>query len=855
MFGFKSGGTRTVTTSYSSGGGPVQTTTKTFRYGDDGPGMDIGSGENGGTDINIGFGNRFGGMGNYKFNIGGGRAGGCGRASSQRPAVSGRASRKEKKNPFAGVLNQNYDEIKAKCLAEGILFEDPEFEACDESIFFSKKPSRPFEWKRPTEICDNPQFIDAQGASRFDVQQGELGDCWLLAATASLTINKTLFARVVPTDQNFTDDYCGLFRFRFWHQGDWVEVLVDDRLPTYYNRLSFMHSAENNEFWSALFEKAYAKLQGSYESLKGGSTCEAMEDFTGGVTEMFDLRKSPDNLLTIMMKAADRGSLMGCSIDADPSQLEAVKDNGLVMGHAYSITAVKLVDIKTPRTSGRIPMVRVRNPWGNEAEWKGAWSDKSEEWRFIPEEEKQNLGLTFDDDGEFWMSFQDWKSEFQKLEICNLGPDSLDEDEVQSGGKRWEATTESGQWIPRVNAGGCRNYLDTFWTNPQYKVTLVDPDDDEDDLCTMLVGVLQKDRRKQRKEGLDLLTIGYVIYKLKENMDADSPLDMKFFKYNASTAKSPSFINMREICGRHKLPPGTYVIIPSTFEPHQKGEYLVRIFSEKANQTGEMDEQTGMIDDQSSLVSLERYNVYTTKDGQVIKTPVRGVQKYHHYAPSSRSGHTAPPSARRKAPSRNYDHMSRREALEVLYNALREEPEATEEEQEQEAALKGSFRRVAGEDMEVDAYELQGILNAVFTKASNIENFKFSGFSVDCCRSMVAMHDGDLSGKLGFDEFKELWNDLRKWKAVFKDHDADKSGYLNSYELRNAMNKSGFRLSNRSLNALVMRYSNKEGQIEFGDFIVAAIRLKTMLSTFKSRTQGGMAAFGVDDFIQTTMYA
>ncbi|XP_033735896.1 calpain-A-like isoform X5 [Pecten maximus] len=872
MFGFKSGGSRTVTTSYSSGGGPVQTTTKTFRYGGDGPGMDIGSGENGGTDINVGFGNKFGGMANYKFNVGGGR-GGCGRSISQRPNVTGRATRKEKKNPFAGVLNQNYDQIKAKCLAEGILFEDPEFEACDNSIFYSKKPSRPFEWKRPTEICDNPQFIDQHGASRFDVQQGELGDCWLLAATASLTINKTLFARVVPTDQNFTDDYCGLFRFRFWHQGDWVEVLVDDRLPTYYNKLSFMHSAENNEFWSALFEKAYAKLQGSYESLKGGSTCEAMEDFTGGVTEMFDLRKPEDKLLTIMMKASDRGSLMGCSIDADPSQLEAVLDNGLVMGHAYSITAVKLVDIKTPRTSGRIPMVRVRNPWGNEAEWKGAWSDESEEWRFIPEEEKQNLGLTFDDDGEFWMSFSDWKQNFQKLEICNLGPDSLDEDEVQSGGKRWESQTQSGEWIPRVNAGGCRNYLDTFWTNPQYKVTLVDPDDDEDDLCTMLVGILQKDRRKQRKEGLDLLTIGYVIYKMKDDAESDGPLDLKFFKYNASTAKSPSFINMREICGRHKLPPGTYVIIPSTFEPHQKGEYLVRIFSEKANQTGEMDEETGMIEDQSSLVSLERYNVYTTKDGQVIaasegevneptpvppvpeRTAARGNRKFHHYPPSSRSGHTAPSSARRKAPTRNYDHMSRREALEVLYNALNEETEPTEEEHEQEAALKGSFRRVAGDDMEVDAYELQGILNAVFTKASNVENFKFSGFSLDCCRSMVAMHDGDLSGKLGFDEFKDLWNDLRKWKGVFKERDTDKSGYLSSYELRQALHQSGFRLSNRSLSALVMRYSNKESQIEFGDFIVAAIRLKTMLSSYKSRSNGDMAAFSVDDFIQTTMYA
>ena len=64
------------------------------------------------------------------------------------------------------------------------------------------------------------------------------------------------------------------------------------------------------------------------------------------------------------------------------------------------------------------------------------------------------------------------------------------------------------------------------------------------------------------------------------------PLDMKFFKYNASVAKSPTFINMREVCGRHKLPPGTYCIVPSTFEPHIEGDFLIRIFSEKANTSG-----------------------------------------------------------------------------------------------------------------------------------------------------------------------------------------------------------------------------------------------------------------------------
>ena len=34
------------------------------------------------------------------------------------------------------------------------------------------------------------------------------------------------------------------------------------------------------------------------------------------------------------------------------------------------------MDIKTSRTTGKIPMVRIRNPWGNECEWKGSWSDK-----------------------------------------------------------------------------------------------------------------------------------------------------------------------------------------------------------------------------------------------------------------------------------------------------------------------------------------------------------------------------------------------------------------------------------------------------------------------------------------------
>ena len=86
--------------------------------------------------------------------------------------------------------------------------------------------------------------------------------------------------------------------------------------------------------------------------------------------------------------------------------MEASTDMGLIKGHAYGITAVKNVHLEGSGLFGifnrdKLPMIRLRNPWGK-VEWKGAFSDGSPEWEKISKSDRENVGLTFEDDGEFW---------------------------------------------------------------------------------------------------------------------------------------------------------------------------------------------------------------------------------------------------------------------------------------------------------------------------------------------------------------------------------------------------------------------------------------------------------------------
>ncbi|CAH2224189.1 calpain 8 S homeolog isoform X2 [Pelobates cultripes] len=425
---------------------------------------------------------------------------------------------------------------------------------------------------------------------------------------------------------------------------------------------------------------------------------------------------------------------------------EAITSRKLVKGHAYSVTGAEEVLYRGHTEK----LVRLRNPWG-EIEWTGPWSDEAPQWNSIDPKVKAALDKQ-SDDGEFWMAYSDFISEYSKLEICNLTPDTLTSKEQH----QWNITLYNGSWVRGSTAGGCLNYPATFWTNPQFRINLDEPDDDHDGshhepCCTVIVGLMQKNRRRQRKLGEDLLTIGFTLYKLQDHTDVH--LGKDFFQKTQSAARSDTYINMREVSKRLKLPVGDYLIVPSTFEPFKTGDFCLRVFSEK------------------EAKSLEVGDV-------AVANPYQ--------------------------------------------------PQITDKDVTED--FKSIFNKIAGEKDEVDAKDIQVILNKLLAKRTDL---KSHGFSLATCREMISLMDIDGTGTLSLVEFNVLWMKLKKYMETYVKVDTDRSGTIDAHEMRAALQDAGFNLNNKIQQSITQRYADSDLTISFDGFIACMIRLETLFKMFQ----------------------
>ncbi|XP_077945648.1 calpain-1 catalytic subunit-like [Gasterosteus aculeatus] len=591
-------------------------------------------------------------------------------------------------------LNQDYQQLKQHCVTRGVMYVDdmfpPDAVSIGEGILRPSDLCR-VQWLRPMKLSPFPNFI-LDGISRFDVGQGVLGDCWFLASLAALTLQPQIFEKVVPVDQTFDAKYCGLFHFRFWRFGKWVDVVIDDKLPTIDGRLLFAHSKDQNEFWPALMEKAYAKVCGSYTDMVTGTPAEAMMDFTGGVHISVELSDPPPNLWQLMCSAGQSSSLMGCGTPQGETPDNNILANGLVQGHAYTVTGMKQV-----ASRGKpVKLLRLMNPWGK-GEWTGAWSDR----------------LTLEDFCKFYTD----------LDICSLSPNFLD----GNFSRQWETTVYEGRQFLDQSAVSGQDFWGTF------------------SVCESLQHKAQKGK-----------------------------FPPSFFN-QAPAGQTKTYRNAREVVEYLTLKPAEYLIVPSTFRPNEAASFLL------------------------TIITKEKTDGYENS-GDQGEEPVGML-----------------------TPTANVEEEKKRKTL---------------------------FHQNSDIYEEVDAETLQMLLNEKILKG----DLKSGGFSIEACRSMVALMDTSISGKLNGGEFVRLWKKVVTYRDIFFLTDVSRTGTLSLSELRNAFAASGMRMKDDMLSLMALRYGASSGHITLESFIGLILRLDCMSKIFKQLSDGKNMNLQESEWMYISMY-
>ncbi|TFK23793.1 cysteine proteinase [Coprinopsis marcescibilis] len=335
------------------------------------------------------------------------------------------------------------EQISQECRKKNRRYRDIEFDLQNDAYrclntFWGAYLREPTGVQRVAEIFDKPGFFKKDGApSSEDIIQGDIGDCWFLAALAAISAVPGLLEEICTA----RDEEVGVYGFVFHRDNGWKAVIIDDFLftntPKYeelteeekrlyhfdkdeYTRLSkggkgsltYAKSGAQGETWVPLIEKAYAKFYGNYDHLNGGWTGEAIEDLTGSFNlasltcDILDLER----FWTEELLKVNKDRVFSCSFNELSNKRNGKDDvrvQGLVGQHAYSVLRAK--DYNGKR------FLVIRNPWG-ESEWNGPWSDGSKEW--TPEWHKLLIVLEhqFGDDGQFVMEYSDFLKCFQVVE-------------------------------------------------------------------------------------------------------------------------------------------------------------------------------------------------------------------------------------------------------------------------------------------------------------------------------------------------------------------------------------------------------------------------------------------------------
>lgn len=241
-----------------------------------------------------------------------------------------------------------------------------------------------------------------------DIHQGALGNCYLLAAFASLAnirngeLIKSFFVELPDYKNKVNLPKNNVYVTRWLINGKPRYVSVDDWVPGKDNEPSFSKTTGDHDVWGLILEKAWAKIHGNYMITQAGWHTNVWHSLTEA--PIFNIYH--DNTTTSDFIFNKVKSLLSSEFAVGAATVN-IKSTHEVGGHAYSILGAYEIKLENGDSQR---LFKMYNPWHAEVWSDNPWADTDAKWTDYVK--NQIPSYVNEDDGQFFVTPQAYLENF-----------------------------------------------------------------------------------------------------------------------------------------------------------------------------------------------------------------------------------------------------------------------------------------------------------------------------------------------------------------------------------------------------------------------------------------------------------
>ncbi|KAI0984267.1 hypothetical protein GJ496_004890 [Pomphorhynchus laevis] len=347
-------------------------------------------------------------------------------------------------------------------------------------------------WTSALEWRPNATFIDITNLeSTCRPIKGLLNDCWFVSALISIANQPALLEQVFKFNQEIKKG--NELIFKFWKFGSWVEVRVDDKLPIIIQELDTntddksqnksvqklclaSNSANQDELWIPLLEKAFIKFIGGYEHMTKETNPQTVyTSLTGSIAQRIAIKDFPNdqklyNLIKTMINHRSLVSCCKCNVYSKGDKYYKYVNiydecDDPRLNHAYTLTGTASIEFNNKIRY----YIKLKNPWD-----PNSWDFKTITDENIIASTRRRSSSTLRDD-ERLVDITEFRQKISILDACHIFLDVHNPVLCMADyeNRNWSTWEVNGQWENK-----CGFSDGNIWLSSQYLMKIEQRSDD-----------------------------------------------------------------------------------------------------------------------------------------------------------------------------------------------------------------------------------------------------------------------------------------------------------------------------------------------------------------------------------------